>query len=398
MIRELWRRFVTKETSGLMQPARWLRDTLGVEETHSGVEVSPEGSLSCSTVAACVRLLSESVASLPLHVYRRDGERSEKATDHAVYTVLHDSPNDYQTAFMWRSQAMMHVLLRGNSYSLIERTSDGSVGALWPIPPTAITVEVADGRLVYHHFGAGERRTYEPGDILHFRGPSIDGVTGLSIVGMARQGIGLALAQDRYGASMFKNRARPGLVVKSPQMLGPEARADAREWLKSFEGAINAGKSFVLEGGWDIATVGFSAEDAQYLESRQFAVQEICRWFRVPPHLVGDPTRLAYASSETEMLAFVSHTLRPWLVNLEGEMNSKLFRRRAHFAEFDTNGLARGDQASRYESYSKGLAAGFLTVADVRRWENLPELPGTDELMRPANMLPSQGGADALVN
>lgn len=387
MIRKWLSRFVAKEVSGLSSPARWLRDVFGSEETHAGIEVSAENALTCSTVAACVRLLSESVASLPLHVYRRAGESKAKTPDHSLYPLLHNAPNELQTAYTWRQQLVANVLLRGNAYSIIERADDGAVRALWPVPSNSITLEAADGRLVYHHH-AREKRSYEHWDVLHFRGPSLDGLIGLSVISMARQGIGLAMAQDLYGASLFKNRARPGLVVKSPSVVGPDEREAMKEWLKQFEGALNAGKSFLLENGWDLATVGFSAEDSQFLESRQFSVQEICRWFRVPPHMVGDPTRLAYASSEAEMLSFISHTLRPWLVAIESELNHKLFRR-SHFAEFDANALARGDQAARYESYSKGLAAGFLTVADVRRWENLPELPDTDKLLRPANMLPA---------
>ena len=387
MIRKLLARFVAKETSGLSSPARWLRDVLGVEETYSGVEVSPENSLNCSTVAACVRLLSESVASLPLHVYRRAGESKERTPDHPTYKLLHDSANEFQTSYLWRQAMVANVLLRGNAYSLIERGGDGSVRALWPLPSTAVTVEVREGRLLYSHHGR-ERRTWEHWDMLHFRGPSLDGIMGLSVIALAKQGIGLSIAQDQYGGALFKNRARPGVVIKAPNVIGPDDRAEMMEWLKQFEGSANSGKAVILEAGWDFATLGFTAEDSQYLESRQFSVQEICRWFRVPPHMVGDPTRLAYASSEAEMLAFTSHTLRPWLVAIEQELNHKLFSR-GFFSEFDANGLARGDMASRYESYSKGLASGFLTVADVRRWENLPELPDTDKLLRPANMLPA---------
>jgi HK97 family phage portal protein len=146
-----------------------------------------------------------------------------------------------------------------------------------------------------------------------------------------------------------------------------------------------------LEGGWELAgTVGFSAEDSQYLQSRQFSVQEIARWFRVSPTMIGDLSRSTYSNSEQEQLSFLQHSLRPWLVNLESEINLKLFPSRTQFfCEFDMAAFQRADQATRYEAYSKGLAAGFLTVADVRNWENLPELPGTDQLLRPANMLPA---------
>ncbi len=228
-------------------------------------------------------------------------------------------------------------------------------------------------------------------DVLHLKGPSLNGITGLSIISLARQGIGLAIAQDQHGAAMFKNKARPGIVLKSPQKLNMEQR---RAYTESFSdklgGALNSGKMFLLESGWDFATVGFSAEDSQFLQSRQFSVQEIARWFRLSPTMIGDLSRSTYSNSEQEQLSFLQHSLRPWLVNFEAEMNLKLFPARTKFfCEFDMAALQRADQATRYEAYSKGLAAGFLSVADVRRWENLPELPGTDQLNRPANMIPA---------
>ncbi len=377
--------------SGLRQPAQWLKEVFDVHPTYAGVDVTPEGAMGSSAAAACVRLLSESVGSLPLFVYRRTEASKLKAPGHALYRVLHDRPNDYQTSYTWRQQAMAHVLLHGNAYSVIERADNNRIVALWPMDPRAVTVDIHGGRVTYSHWAMGERKSFEYSEVLHLKGPTLDGITGMGIVRMARQGIGLDLAMLQHGASLYKNSARPGLVLKSAQWLSEEQRDKMRKWFEGdFSGALNRGKTVVLEGGLELQPVGFSAEDAQFLGSRQFSVQEICRWFRVPPHMIGDPTRLAYASSETEMLAFMQHSLRPWLVNIESEMAVKLFPADGeHFAEFDANAIARGDQASRYDSYSKGLAAGFLTIADVRRWENLPELPDTDRLLRPANMIPA---------
>lgn len=392
MLRNLLNRWSRK--SGLATPETWLKGVFGVEETYSGVEVTTERALTSSTVVACVRLLSESVASLPLHVYQRaEGGSKLKAPEHPLYSLLHDKPNAYQTSYVWRCQMLAHVLLHGNAYSVIERNAQGRIVGLWPVDPGAVTVRNKDGELVYEVWAGGERRQFYYGEVLHVRGPSLDGITGMSIIKLARQGVGLDLAMTQHGASLFKNGARPGLVLKHPEKLNDVSRDNLRtSFAERFAGALNSGKVFVLEGGLEVQTLGFSSDDAQFLQSRQFSVQDLCRFFRVPPHMVGDPTRLAYASSEAEMLSFMQHSLRPHLVNVEAEINATLFPDRTrYFAEFDANAIARGDQATRYESYSKGLAAGFLTVADVRAWENLPYLPGTDQLNRPANMLPTGG-------
>jgi HK97 family phage portal protein len=273
--------YLKKSVSGLAQPQRWFKETLGIEETVAGIDVSAEGSLACSAVAACVRLLSESVASLPLHVYETTETSKRRATDAPLYSLLHDSPNDYQTSFLWRQQMMARLMLHGNAYSVIDRDSSGRVTALWPLMPEGVVVKSKDGQISYECYLGAQRQEYQFGQVLHIKGPSLNGITGMSIVQMAKQGIGLALAQDRHGAATFKNRARPGVVIKAPQMLGDKARANLKEnFEQKFAGALNAGKTVVLEGGWDIASVGFSNEDSQYLQSRQFSIQEIARWFR----------------------------------------------------------------------------------------------------------------------
>jgi len=382
MIRKTIQKLLVK--SGLARPETWLKQSLGVETSYAGVEVTPASALASSTVAACVRLLSESVASLPLHVYRRGDKGKERAPEHPLYSILHDRPNPYMTSFNWRALMVSHVALHGNSYNVIERDSGGRVSALWPLDPACVIVKNAGGALVYEAWIGGERRTFEYSEVLHVRGPSLDGITGLSVIKIAKQGIGLDLAMTQHGASLFKNGARPGVVLKHPESLSGKTQTQLLDnFAAKFAGALNSGKPFLLEGGLDVQVLGFSSDDAQFLQSRQFSVQEICRFFRVSPHLVGDPSRLAYASSEAEFNAFLTHTLAPWLRNLESEMNVSLLPDRTEFLiEFDPNGMARGSLAERYAAYQKGLAGPnpWLTVADVRAAENLPFLPGTDQL------------------
>jgi HK97 family phage portal protein len=386
---ETIKNFFRKGTSGFQNPQPWLKDVLGIRDTYAGVEVTPEGALAVSAVCACMRLLSESVASLPLFTFRHTENGKLKAPEHPVYGILHDQPNDYQTSYTWRAQSMLHVLGWGNAYSVIERDADGAPRKLWPLLPESVAVKTDGGRIEYEYHRGGAKQTFPFEDVLHLRGPSLNGIMGLSVIGLARQGVALAATQDQYGASMFRNRARPGVLLKMPTT--PKDPGRIREDFDNiFAGAMNAGKTVLLYGGLDVVTVGFSAEDAQFLESRQFSVQEIARWFRVSPTMIGDLSRSTYSNSEQEQLSFLQHSLRPWLVNFESEINLKLFPARTQFfCEFDMSALQRADQATRYEAYSKGLTAGFLTVADVRRWENLPEMPGTDTLLRPANMLPA---------
>jgi HK97 family phage portal protein len=393
--------FVRKSAAKIFTwPNRYLIERTGPTHTVAGPHITPENSMGCSAVAACVRLLSETIAALPLHVYRTQDKSKSIATDHPIYSLIHSSPNDFQTSFTWIQQAVTHCLLHGNFYALIERDSSGNPKALWPLNPYGMIVEAVDGTVRYRYAYGGQRNEFAFADILHFKGPTMNGLVGQSILGMARQGIGLSVAQEDHAASLFRNNARPGIVVQFPSFLTPEQRQQYEEsFSKKFAGALNSGRTVILEGGMTIQPVGFSSEDAQFLESRHFSVIEIARWFRVPPTMIGDMTRVSYSSSESEMQLFAMHSLVPWCASLEAEMNAKLLPDRTQFyCKFDVNSIVRGDQQSRYTAYSQGLTAGFLTVADVRDAEGLPYIPGTEALNRPANMVPHEGSNNAAIH
>lgn len=381
-------------------PNRYRTELPVQTHTLSGVYVTPEKALTVATVAACVRLLSETTAALPLHVYRDLGRSKVVETDHANYNLLHSQPNEFMTSFTFFQQAIAHVLLHGNFYAVIERDGDGDPVNLWPLRPEGVTVEAVNGAVQYRYYFGAKRDIYGFRDVLHFKGPTLDGLIGMSVVHMAREGIGLCLAQDAHAANLFRNQARPGLVVKVPNTLTNQQREGLREqFQEKFGGPLNNGKSIVLEAGWELDTVGFTSQDAQFLESRQFSAIEIARWFRVPPTMVGDMTRVSYSSSESEMQLFAMHSLVPLCANLEAELNLKLFPSRTQFlAKFDVNSIIRGDQGARYTAYSQGLTAGFLTVADVRAAEDLPFIEGTDKLLRPVNQMPHEGGTGEPAN
>ena len=380
-------------------PNRYRTAEPGPGWTTAGPHVTPHNSLGCSSVAACVRLLSETIAALPLHVYRDDGKSKTIETGHPIYDLIHSKPNEFQTSFSWVQQAITHCLLHGNFYALIERDSSGQPVGLWPLNPYGVIVEAVDGEVRYRYAYGGVRGDLSFEEVLHFEGLTLDGLVGLSVIQMAREGMGLSIAQETHAASLFRNNARPGLVVQFPQFLTEMQRsAYESSFANKFAGALNSGKAVILEGGMTIAPVGFTSEDAQFLESRQFSVIEIARWFRVPPTMIGDMTRVSYSSSESEMQLFAMHSLVPWCANLEAEMNSKLLPERTQFyVKFDVNSIVRGDQQSRYTSYSQGLTAGFLTVADVRAAEGLPYIAGTEALNRPANMVPQGEATNAPV-
>ncbi len=393
-ILEKFRDYLLRKAGAGFGPDRWFAgEHAWFGDTAAGVPVNPEQSLTNATVTACVRLLSTSVASLPCYVYRDAGRSKLKAPEHPLWSILLEQPNEYQTAYVFWQHVVSTCLLDGNLYAYIQRDSNGNATGLWPLRRGTVIVEVDKGVPVYHYVWGGEKLVYPASEILHFRNLlSLNGFVGISTLQAAREGVGQALAEGQHAASLFRNRAVPGMILKSPNFLTPTQRDNLQESMQVYEGALKAGRSFILEGGFDVSNLGFNNTDSQFLESREFSVREVARWFGVPAHMVGDVTRTSYNSSEMEMLNFLMHSLRPWLVALESELYSKLFpQRTTFFPRFDATALARADTATRFEAYSKALTTGWMTVADVREAESLPFIEGSDVLRAPVNMAPVGG-------
>ncbi len=235
-------------------PNRYRTQMPSIGGTIAGAVVTPERALNVSSVASAVRLLSETVAALPLHTYRDLSRSKVIELDHANYNLLHSRPNDFQTSFAFFQTAIMHILLHGNFYAVIERNDAGEPVNLWPLRPEGVTVEVADGTVQYRYYFGGKKDIYGYRDVLHFKGPSLDGIIGMSVIGMAREGIGLCMAQDAHAASLFRNGARPGMVLKYAGVFGPDQREQLEgSFLDKFSGAFNAGKTVILEGGLDLS-------------------------------------------------------------------------------------------------------------------------------------------------
>lgn len=388
-----------EKRSSLSNPQAWLVDMFtGGTKSATGVNVTPDRALQASAVHACVRVLSETIASLPLHVYKRLDRGKEKATDHYLYPILHDAPNSEMTSFEFRETMMGHLCLRGNAYAEKVYDRAGRIKELWPLNPDRVTVarDKTTKQLVYTVTIPDEARKVELNSdrILHIRGLSGDGIIGYSPIRLARESIGLSLATEEYGARFFGNGSRPGGVLEHPGKLGTEARKNLKtSWEEMHKGLEQSHRIAILEEGLKWHQIGIAPEEAQFLESRQFQAVDIARIFRVPPHLVGILDRSTFSNIEQQSIDFVVNTIRPWLVRHEQAYKQRLFDVDDvdHFAEFLIDGLLRGDIQSRYTAYSVGRQNGWLSADDIRELENMNPLPdgqGKTYLL-PLNMVPA---------
>ncbi|MEM7131184.1 MAG: phage portal protein [Chloroflexota bacterium] len=368
--------------------------------TASGVAVTHERALTVSAVFACIRVIAESVASLPLITYqrRRDGGK-DRATNHHLYELLKEQPNREMTSFEFREMTIAHVAARGNAYAEIEYDRAGRAVGLWPLNPAKMRVERIDGELAYQYtLPNGQTRNLPWWRVHHIRNWG-DGVTGYSVIKLASQGIGYTLAMEEQDARFYGNGARPGMVLKHPGKLSDQAYSRLQtSWEARHQGIENAHRMAILEEGMGVETIGLSKEDSQFIESRKFQVNEVCRWFRVPPHMVADLDRATFSNVEQQSLDFVIHTLRPWLVRSEQAMRRDLIapeERRNILVEYLVDGLLRGDSAARQLYYQSGRQNGWLSANDIRRMENLNPIDGGDEYLVPLNMVPAGQAGDS---
>ena len=364
--------------------------------SKSGVNVGVDGSMTSSAVWACVRVRAESVASLPLIVYRRTRQGKERAVNHPLYSLLHDLPNPEITSYELRQTLMMHLDLWGNAYCEIVWDDAGQVRELWPLLPGRMTVERKGEDLLYSYRLSNEEqpRPIPAWRILHVRGLSGNGVIGYSPVRVHMEAVGLALATQEYGARLFGNGARPGGVLTHPGRLSPEAVGRLREsWASAHEGLSNSHRVRILEEGMKFEAVGMPPEEAQFLQTRKFQIQEVARIYRVPLHMVGDLERSTNNNIEHQGLEFLTHTLRPILVNFEQAISRDLLvtaaERRSYFAEHLVDALLRAGVHSRYAAYNTAIMAGFMSRNEVRERENLNTATGLDTYLVPLNMVES---------
>jgi HK97 family phage portal protein len=362
--------------------------SFGGRGNAAGVRIDPETALRSTVVLACVRVLSSSVAGLPLHLYRRlpDGGK-ELARENPLYRVLHDTPNSWQTSYEWREQLMLHLLTHGQAF--VEIGGAGEQTQLVVLHPSRMKVDrVENGRLRYtYREASGQSTVYAQDAIMMLRWLSDDGVNGLVPVELAKDAIGLSRACEIHGAAFFGNGARPGVVLSTDQMLSPETAENTRnQWERAHRGPDRAHRTAVLQGGLKVNELGGNNQEAQFLEARRFQVEEVCRLYGVPPHLVGDLSRSSYSNIEQQSLDYLQNGLMPWLRRIESAISRDLIADGDLFAEFDTRGALRADAAGRAAYYSQMATLGVLSVNDIRSAENMNPVEGGDERFVQLNM------------
>lgn len=348
-----------------------------------------------SAVFACVRLLSWSTAMLPLLTYRRrPGRGKDRATDHPAYNLLKESANPEMTAFDFRSTLMSHAVGRGNGYAEIEWSKAGRPLALWPLNPARMDVQRTNGQLRYlYSLSDGTTANLPAWRVLHVRGLSGNGITGYSPIRLAMQTIGLGLGTEEYGARLFGNGSKPGGMLKHPGKLSDTAYERLKKsWAADHQGLSNAHRLKILEEGMTFESVGVDPEEAQFLETRKFQINEIARWFNVPPHMIADLDKATFSNIEEQSVGFVVYSLGPWLVNLEQQVALSLFsatEARSLFVEHLTDALLRGRTADRYDAYSTAIQNGIMSPNEIRDRENLNPYDGGDVYLLPLNMVPA---------
>ena len=386
------------------------RYTFYMGGSTSGKTVTERSAMQMTAVYSCVRILAEAIAGLPLHVYRYNSDGGkEKAIDHSLYLILHDEPNPEMSSFVFRETLMTHLLLWGNAYAQIIRNSKGEVMALYPLMPNKMSVDRDENGQLYYQYlcsvdevgGKSETVILKPTDVLHIPGLGFDGLVGYSPIAMAKNAIGLAIATEEYGAKFFANGAAPSGVLEHPGTIKDPQRV-REAWQSQFGGSQNSGKIAVLEEGMKYTPISISPEQAQFLETRKFQINEIARIFRVPPHMVGDLEKSSFSNIEQQSLEFVKYTLDPWVIRWEQSIMRTLLtpeEKKSYFVKFNLEGLLRGDYQSRMNGYATARQNGWMSANDIRELENLDRIPaeaGGDLYLINGNMLPlQQAGAFA---
>ncbi len=346
--------------------------------TTSGKTVNERNALQTTAVYACVRILAETIASLPLHTFRYTDRGKEKALEHPLYFLLHNEPNSEMTSFVFRETLMSHLLLWGNAYAQIIRDGRGQILSLYPLLPDKMTVDrAASGEIIYQY--RTDRGVYllRREEVLHVPGLGFDGLIGYSPIAMAKNAIGMAIATEEYGASFFSNGANPGGVLEHPGVVKDPKRV-RESWNAVYQGSSNAHRVAVLEEGMKFQAIGIPPEQAQFLETRKFQINEIARIFRVPPHMLADLEKSSFSNIEQQSLEFVKYTLDPWVIRWEMAIQKALFlpsEKKQYFVKFNLDGLLRGDYQSRMTGYATGRQNGWLSSNDIRELENMNPIP-----------------------
>ncbi len=380
----------------LTDPKSWSRAfwNLVGSQTTSGENVTPDTALTYSAYFNAISLISGTIGSLPLHLMQRKAENKKRiADDRPQYRVMHDCWNPYMTAMAGRECLMAHALGWGNGYAEKVYNGLGELAELWPITPDRVTPEMKDNKLVYRiHMPDGQDIYLSREKILHVPGLGFDGFTGYSIASLAAKSIGLGMAMETFGSEYFGQGTHPGVIVSHPGKLSAEASSNMRAALTAaYSGLGKSHRLMLLEEGLKLEKIGIPPNDSQFLESRQFQIPEIARWFNLPPHKLKDLTKSSFSNIESEQISFVTDSILPWLVRLEQNYNMQLLapneqqRQRLYFKHV-VEGLMRGDAASRAAFYSVMFDKGIMSINEIREKEDMDPIEGGDIHLVPMNM------------
>ena len=372
-------------------PARW---NLARNQTEAGENVTEYSALNYSAVFNAISLISGTVSTLPLGLRRKEDRKTLTVDSNPLHSVLRDQANPYMTAMTMREVGMGHVLGWGNSYAEIVRNRMGEVIELWPITPNRVQVKLFNGELVYIiKMTNGEDVVLPREQVLHIPGLGFDGYVGYSIISLAANAIGLGLAMETFGSRYFGNGTHPGVIVSHPGKLSPEAAAGLQKSLVSaYSGLGKSHRLMLLEEGMDLKKLGVPPNDSQFLESRQFQVPEIARWFNLPPHKLKDLTKSSFSNIEAEQISFVTDSILPWLVRLEQNYKMQLLtaveKKQGLYFKHTVEGLLRGNAKDRALLYRTMWNMGSISQNEIREKEDMDPIEGGDEYFVPLNMVP----------
>lgn len=379
--------FIARDSRNLERPPKWI-DDLFIRETSSGVSVTEDTALNFSAVWASVNLLSTSVSQLPFQVFKRTADGKEIDREHPVYDLIHNSPNEYQSQFTFIQTIMNSVLLYGNAYALLTKDKSERVISMDFIHPTDVEVMVK-GKVWYK---VKDRANLIPArNMIHIIGLTTDGYTGRGVIAAAKDAIGLGMAAEQFGGSFFKNGANSEVAFTSQGKLDDTQFERLLKQIKErFTGLKNSHTPILLEGGGDVKQLTIPPDQAQFLETRKFQIEDIARWFQLPPHMIGSLEKATYSNIEQQSIQFVQYSLMPWIKRIEQEFNRKLFfeqEKSEYFCEANVDGLLRGDVKSRGEFYTAMWNIGAIKINEIRAFENLNAVEGGDQLFVPLNFV-----------
>jgi HK97 family phage portal protein len=383
--------------SSVSNPEKWLIDMFGGYQSKAGVNVTEDTAIKVVAVFACIRLLSEQIASLPLHLYKKSKSGKEKAYDHPLYTVLNDIPNPEQTAFEFWQMMMVNMLLTPDGFAEIVRDGAGNITELWPIPSNRVHVErnPRTDELMYHvTFEDGTYDTLYPDNMLHIKGIRMARTQGYKPIELARECVGLSIAAEEFGSAYFANGAHPSGIIEYAEKLKGEALDNyKKEMRQAYAGLGNSHRLMLLESGSKFNNIITPPNEAQMLETRKHQVVEVARFFNVPPHKIMDMERATFNNIEELNTSFAQDTLVPWCIRIRQSVFKDLltpWERKKHFAEHNLGALMRGNMESRYTSYAVARNWGWLNVNEIRELENMNGIGADGDIyLQPLNMVPA---------